>query len=106
MKITFPLLGLGLFCRRLSLLAAFAAMGCLAARAEESLHGRIDALLAAGNPAGQALVAGDADFLRRTYLALHGMLPSAAQARAFFADPAPDKRAKLVEALLADPQFA
>lgn len=80
----------------------------LAARAEEAppLHVRIDALLAEAHPAGQAALASDADFLRRTYLALHGVIPTATQARAFLADTAPDKRAKLVDALLADPQFA
>jgi hypothetical protein len=75
-------------------------------RAVEPLHARIDALIAAAHPGGQAPIAGDADFLRRTYLALHGVIPTAAQARAFLADTAPDKRAKLVELLLADPQFA
>ncbi len=69
------------------------------------LHVRIDALLAEAHPAGQAPLANDADFLRRAYLALHGVIPTAAQARAFFTDTAPDKRATLVDALLADPQF-
>lgn len=85
------------------LVAGFAVV----ARADEPpLHVRIDALLAEAHPAGQAPIASDADFLRRTHLALHGVIPTAAQARAFFADTAPDKRAKLVDALLADPQFA
>ena len=75
-------------------------------RAAEPLHARIDALIAAAHPGGQAPLAGDADFLRRGYLALHGVIPTAAQARAFLADTTPDKRAKLVETLLADPQFA
>jgi hypothetical protein len=79
----------------------------LAALAEEEpLHERIDALLAADHPAGQAPLAHDADFLRRVYLALHGMIPTAVQARAFFADTAPDKRARLVDTLVADPQYA
>ncbi len=78
-----------------------------AARAgEPPLHARIDALLAEAHPAGQAPLADDADFLRRTYLSLHGVIPTVAQARAFLADTAPDKRAKLAETLLADPQFA
>ena len=83
-------------------------MGGLAASAsaEGSLHGRIDAMIAEANVVGQAPIAGDADYLRRTYLALHGLIPTSAQARAFFGDPTPDKRAKLVDALLADPQFA
>ncbi|HEY2909747.1 MAG TPA: DUF1549 domain-containing protein [Gemmataceae bacterium] len=48
----------------------------------------------------------DAEFLRRIYLDLTGTLPSAAQARKFLADKAPNKRAKLVEALLETPEFA
>lgn len=89
------------------LCAVLIAAATLAASAKEvPLHARIDALLAEAHPAGQAPIASDADFLRRAHLALHGVIPTAAQARAFFADPAPDKRAALVETLLADPQFA
>jgi len=73
---------------------------------EEALHTRIDQLLDAANVAGQAPLASDADYLRRAYLALHGVIPPAAQARTFLTDTAPDKRAKLVDALLADAQFA
>ena len=75
-------------------------------RAEEPLHAKIDALDRCGPSRGQAPLANDADFLRRAYLALHGVIPTAAQARAFFADTAPDKRAASVETLIADPQFA
>lgn len=78
----------------------------LTAAGEPALHTRIDALLAEDHPAGQAPLANDADFLRRAYLALHGVIPTATQARAFFADTAPDKRAALVDTLVADPQFA
>jgi hypothetical protein len=75
------------------------------AMAEEPLHGRIDQVLEADQPGGQAPLATDADFLRRAYLALHGVIPTAAEARAFFTDAAPDKRARLVDTLLASPQF-
>ena len=75
-------------------------------RAADSLHAEIDAAMDAAHPAGQADLANDSEFLRRAYLALHGMVPTAAQARAFFVDAAPDKRAKVIEALVADPQFA
>ncbi|MEM7699129.1 MAG: DUF1549 domain-containing protein, partial [Verrucomicrobiota bacterium] len=44
----------------------------------------------------------DATFLRRVSLDLVGLLPTAAQARAFLADDAADKRAKLIDRLLAD----
>ena len=45
-------------------------------------------------------------FLRRVYLDTIGTLPTAAEARAFLADTAPDKRAKLVDALLERPEYA
>jgi hypothetical protein len=43
---------------------------------------------------------GDAEFLRRIYLDLAGRVPTADQAAAFLDDPAPDKRARLIESLL------
>lgn len=48
----------------------------------------------------------DATFLRRVYLDTIGTLPTAAEARAFLADTAADKRAKLVAALLERPEYA
>ncbi|MGV3530837.1 MAG: DUF1549 and DUF1553 domain-containing protein, partial [Chthoniobacteraceae bacterium] len=45
-------------------------------------------------------------FIRRAYLDLLGFVPSADAARAFVADAAPDKRAQLIERLLARPEFA
>ncbi|WP_435018934.1 DUF1549 domain-containing protein [Tundrisphaera sp. TA3] len=50
--------------------------------------------------------AGDATFLRRASLDLLGILPTADEARAFLADADPDKRVKLVDRLLARPEFA
>ncbi|MGQ0636844.1 MAG: DUF1549 and DUF1553 domain-containing protein [Planctomycetaceae bacterium] len=48
----------------------------------------------------------DATFLRRAYLDLLGVLPSADEAQAFDADARSEKRARLVEALLERPEFA
>jgi hypothetical protein len=45
---------------------------------------------------------GDAGFARRAYLDVWGLLPSPAALQAFVADPAPDKRDRLVATLLAD----
>ncbi|MGH7130199.1 MAG: DUF1549 domain-containing protein, partial [Planctomycetaceae bacterium] len=45
----------------------------------------------------------DATFLRRVYLDLVGRIPSVAEVRDFLTDSAPDKRAKLVDRLLVDP---
>lgn len=47
----------------------------------------------------------DATFLRRVYLDVIGTLPTAAEARSFLADPAPDKRAKLIDALFQRPEY-
>lgn len=51
-------------------------------------------------------VAGDTVFLRRAYLDLLGILPTASEARRFVADKDPQKRAKLVDRLLKRPEFA
>jgi hypothetical protein len=47
----------------------------------------------------------DAEFLRRAYLDVIGVLPTPDEAWAFLADAAPDKRAKLIDALLERPEF-
>lgn len=49
--------------------------------------------------------ADDAAFLRRVHLDLLGVIPTADQVTAFLADTDPDKRAMLVDALLAHPRF-
>lgn len=48
----------------------------------------------------------DVTYLRRVYFDLAGLLPSRAEAEAFLADGRPDKRARLVDALLERPEFA
>lgn len=48
----------------------------------------------------------DEEFLRRTYLDVAGALPTEEEARAFLASKAPQKRAKLIDELLARPEFA
>ena len=88
------------------LLLAALLTSTLSSFAAQPLHRQIDALIAKAHPEGQAGLVDDADYLRRVYLALHGVIPSADKAREFFADKAPDKRAKLVDALLADAQLA
>jgi hypothetical protein len=71
------------------------------ARAAEPLHLQIDRIIEAqgkGKPASP--LSGDAEFVRRVYLDLAGRIPSAAEARIFLADKAPDRRAKLIDRLL------
>ncbi|MBI5766433.1 MAG: DUF1553 domain-containing protein [Verrucomicrobia bacterium] len=48
----------------------------------------------------------DAVFVRRVFLDVIGTLPTAAEARQFLQDQAPDKRAALIDQLLARPEFA
>ncbi len=47
----------------------------------------------------------DATFLRRAYLDTIGTLPTADEARAFLADPAADKRDRVIDQLLQRPEF-
>jgi len=51
-------------------------------------------------------LAPDRVFLRRAYLDAIGVLPTPAETRAFLADTDPKKREKLIDALLARPEFA
>ena len=49
--------------------------------------------------------ASDAEFLRRAFIDTIGVLPTVAETRRFLADAAPDKRDKLIDNLLARPEF-
>ena len=48
----------------------------------------------------------DAEFLRRASLDITGALPGASEVKSFIADRDPEKRAKLVDKLLARPEYA
>jgi hypothetical protein len=78
------------------------------ATAAEPLAPRIDQLIEAKAKAdGVPLAppADDAEFLRRVSLDFAGHIPTAADARAFLADPDPKKRDKLIDRLLAGPDY-
>ena len=47
----------------------------------------------------------DAEFLRRAYLDLTGRIPRVSEVRSFLDDAAPDKRERLIDALLASPGY-
>lgn len=75
------------------------------AAAEEPLHVRIDRLIDAGAAVPAAARTTEAEFLRRAWLDFAGRIPSADDARAFLADTAADKREKLIDRLLAGPDY-
>jgi len=75
--------------------------------AQAPLSARIDQEIQKGlkdTPA--AAQTNDAEFVRRVYLDLTGVIPSAAEARAFLDDKAADKRVKLIDKLLASDGYA
>ncbi len=76
-----------------------------AALAQAPLHQRIDQHIQKGAK-DAAPRASDAEFLRRVYLNLTGVVPSVEEARAFLSENAPDKRVKLVDNLLAGDGYA
>lgn len=80
--------------------------GGAAVLADPPLHEQIDALVEQAHPGPWAPPADDAEFLRRVYLDLAGNIPPADVARSFLADTAADKRAGLVDRLLAAPELA
>src|SRR4051794_14194549 len=77
------------------------------ARAEElarQIDQRIDERLeAAGVP--KSPPADDAEFVRRVYLDLHGVIPPRSEVASFLESSEPDKRARLIDQLLANPRF-
>lgn len=73
------------------------------------LHERIDALVSRQLESRKlipAKLSSDAEFVRRVYLDLSGVIPTAQEARTFLDDPAPDKRARLIDTLLTAPGYA
>ncbi len=75
----------------------------------EAAADRVDALVQEQLDAlgiAPAADGGDAVFLRRVYLDLTGNLPPARLARRFLAEDRPGKRGRLIDELLASPEFA
>ncbi len=73
--------------------------------ADEPLHARIDQLTEAAAGTSVAPVADDAEFLRRVFLDFVGRVPSVEEARTFLNDATAEKRAALIDRLLASPEF-
>ena len=78
-----------------------AARAKMVARLDELIDAKIKA--AGLSPAARS---SDEEFVRRVYLDLTGAIPRVSEARAFLTDPAPDKRAKLIDKLLDSPAHA
>lgn len=80
------------------------------AGAGESWHARIDREIDAAFPrwdiATPAALCDDAEFLRRASLDLAGKIPDSADAIRFFQDRSADKRARLIDHLLASDDFS
>lgn len=73
------------------------------------LHQQVDLLVAqrqAELKITPASLCSDAEFVRRVYLDLNGVIPPAQVAREFLASTATDKRQKLIDDLLASPEYA
>ena len=78
-------------------------------RAAEPLHIRMDRIIDAKAQRDAVPLSGisdDAEFLRRVSLDLNGRIPTAKETRAFLVDASADKRIKLIDALLAKPEYA
>jgi hypothetical protein len=88
------------------LLIGWAALAAGIARADEPLRERIDRAIEAKAGGRVAGPAEDAEFVRRVFLDLNGMTPSAVEARAFLDDGDPNKRERLIDRLLDRPEFA
>ncbi len=76
------------------------------AQSQEPLHRRIDALIQAKAKGAVSPQSSDAEFIRRIYLDFAGRIPSAPEARTFFADKSADKRVKIIDQLLAKPEYS
>lgn len=84
--------------------AVGSALGDDAAALAELIDRQIDARLGAEG-VRRVPQADDAEFLRRVYLDLHGVVPSAEQAASFLDDDSPHKRDRLIDELLASERF-
>src|SRR6266566_286255 len=72
----------------------------LSARIDVAIQQCLDAEKITPSPRSE-----DAEFVRRVYLDIAGVIPSAAKVAAFLDSRDPNKRAKLIDELLADPLF-
>jgi hypothetical protein len=81
-------------------------LGLQAEESRDSLHERIDALLAKEEVGNPSPLCNDAEFVRRLSIDLLGTLPSAEEVRHFLAERSPHKRSYLIGRLLEHPRYA
>lgn len=72
----------------------------LSARIDQLIQARLDA-----EGIEPVEIADDAEFLRRVYLDLHGVVPPAERVATFLASTEPQKRALLIDELLSNPRY-
>ena len=83
------------------------AKGWTEENASAPLHARIDLQIeAAAGKAGFAPLTDDGEFVRRISLDLAGAIPTPETVRNFIADSSSDKRTRLIDELLASPEWA
>ena len=75
-------------------------------KAEDPLHAKIDQAFEAAALGPVAEPVGDLTFARRIYLDLIGRIPSSTEAHAFLEDTSADRRARLIDRLLASEDYA
>lgn len=88
--------------------ASAASSYALAAEDALPLHQQIDSLVAKRQAALRitpAALSDDSEFVRRVHLDLTGMIPTAQATRKFLEDSSADKRQKLIDELLAGPDY-
>ncbi|MGH7194268.1 MAG: DUF1549 domain-containing protein, partial [Candidatus Saccharimonadales bacterium] len=99
----------------IALLSVLAVAPLLAQAGEEPIRttaqmsARVDELIDARlrqDGVSPAAPADDAQFLRRASLDLNGVIPAGSEVSAFLKDAAGDRRAKLIDRLLANPRYA
>lgn len=92
---------------RVTFLVSLVSLTTLAtASAQTPLPQRINQHIQKGLTSATAPRSSDAEFLRRVYLHLTGVIPAIDETRGFLADSSPDKRVKLVDKLLASDVYA
>ena len=96
--------------RTLFTIVMFASLGLASAAAQESrlrdvVDREVEAVWAR-EKVKPAPIADDAEFLRRVYLDLCGVIATHDEARAFLDDKSSGKREQLIDKLLADPRYA